>query len=207
VIILADKIIVYLKQVGEPCIPVTVQLEWLPDGKIKPLMYWTPDGSCYVVKKIYESTQLAFLKEQGEGIRIKISADLQGVSKYDDLRYARHEVYLYLADNRFCEKGFIDDRYTHDKKRYIPVVLDIFPDGDYELVYFKVSDNRYKVERTNDKEVRGSFSTGGIGIRHDVDVRLVNPDNDDDPNPHKCVKRSAAIYYEVYRWWIAVKAA
>ena len=202
-----DKAIIYIKQTGEPYIPVTVRIEWLPDGKIKPLMYWTPDSSCYEIKRIYESTQCAFLKDCGEGIRIKITADMQGLSKYDDLRFAQHDTYLYLADNRFCEKGFIDERYKHVNKKYVPIILDIFPDGDYELVYFWVDDNRYMVERTNDKEHRGSFFAGGIGIRHDVNVRLVNSDNDDDPDPLNSVCRPAALFWELNKWFIAVKAS
>ena len=207
-ITLANKAIIYIKQtggpqIGGPQIPVTVRVEWLADGKIKPLTCWTPDNSCYDFKYIYESTQLAFLKERGEGIRYKVRAESKYLSEHDGLRHTWHDIYLYFADNRFCEKGFIDERYKHKGKKYVPVILDIFPDGDYELVYFWVGDNRYRVERTNNKEPRGSFHAGGIGIRHNVDVRLVNPDNDEDPDPNKSIRRPAALYWELNKWFIA----
>jgi len=204
---MTGKTTIYIKQTGTPRIPVTVRIEWQPDGKIKPLMYWAPDGSCYEVVRIYESIQLAYLKDRGEGIRFKIRAQLKNPSEYDDLRYARHETYMYFTDNRFCEKGFVDERYQHTNKKYIPITMDVFPNGDYELVYFRVDDNRYIVERTKDKEQRGSFFAGGIGVRHDVDARLVNPDNDEDLDPHNSTCRPAALYWELNKWFIAVKAA
>jgi len=78
-----DNMIVYIKQTGEPSVPVTVQVEWLPNGQIRPLLYWTPDNSCYEVKNVYESTQLAFLKEHGEGIRFRIKAELKEPWEHD----------------------------------------------------------------------------------------------------------------------------
>ena len=195
---------IYLKQNDAPPIPITTRIEWFPDGKIKPLIYWTPDNSCYEVKHVYESTLLAFLKEGGVGIRFKINAVMKDAP--DHSAYIIHETYLYFADSRFCEKGFIDDRYGHPNKEYISVMLDIFPNGTYELVYFKVGDNRYAVERTLDVEPRGSFLAGGIGIWHKVDARLVNNNNDDDPNPNESVCCQAALFWELNKWFI-VKAA
>ena len=64
-------------------------------------------------------------------------------------------IILYLADNRFCGKNFIDERYNHASKEYIPVMLDVFPNGDYELIYFVVKELRYKVEKPISKEQRG----------------------------------------------------
>jgi len=199
-----NTIIAYIKQPYESPIPVTVQVKWLADGKIIPLMYWTPDNSRYEVKHVYESIKLAYLKERGVGIRYRVNAELMDIPDYDRLLYAKHETYLYLCDNRYCEKGFIDDRYNSASKKYVPVVLDIFPDGGYELVYFWVDDNRYKVEKTIDIEPRGSFHAGGIGVWHKIDVRLVNDDNDNDPNPSKRCCRLAALFLELNKWFVAV---
>jgi len=204
---LTDKAVVYIKRPGEPHVPVTVRVEWLSDGKIKPLMYWTPDGTCYEVKHVYEFVKRMFLKDYGEGIRYRVRAELRDIPEHGDLRYVQHETYLYIADNRFCEKGFIDERYYHSSKKYVPVTLEVFPGGDYELMYFEVDNKRYMVERTNDKEQCGSFAVGGIGIKHDVDVRLVNPDNDNDPNPQISIRRKGAIYLELDKWFVSYKAA
>jgi hypothetical protein len=57
------------------------------------------------------------------------------------------ETYLYFADNRFCEKNIIDARYGHAGKAYIPVILDVSPDGGYELICFSVRDARCVVDR------------------------------------------------------------
>ncbi len=47
-----------------------------------------------------------------------------------------------------------------------------------------------------------SFKTGGIGVRHEVKARLVNADDDDDPDPRMSVKRPAAIYRELNKqYW------
>jgi len=168
-------------------------------------MYWTPDNSCYKIKHIYESTRLAFLKEKGIGIRFKVIAELNEIS--DNMICARHETYLYLTDNRFCERGFIDERYSHSNKEYVPVTMDVFPDAAYELMYFRVGNNRYMVEKTLNVEHRGSFQVGGIGVWHKVDARLVNDDNDEDPNPNKSERRQAALFWELNKWFVAVKAA
>ena len=203
---LADKTIIYIKQTDVPIIPVTARIEWLSDGKIKPIMYWTPDNACYEIKHIYESTVLAFLKERGKGIRFKIKAELIEQSEHDS-QITLHETYLYFADNRYCEKGFIDERYGHSKKEYIPVALDIFPDGDYELVWFWVGDNRYMVEKTLAVEPRGSFHAGGIGVCHKVEARLVKADDDEDPDPQISIRRLAALYRELNKWFVAVNVA
>ncbi len=49
VVDVTDKTVIYSKQSGGPTVPLTVRLEWLPDGTINPLMFWTPDGACYEV--------------------------------------------------------------------------------------------------------------------------------------------------------------
>jgi len=193
---LAENIVIYLKQANEHAVPVTVRIVWLPDGNIKPIMYWTPDNSCYEVKHIYESTLLAFLKEKGVGIRFKLRAELKEMP--DNTAYSRHETFLYFADGRFCQRGFIDKRYVHPNKEYIPVTIDIFPNADYELLYFQVGDNRYIVEKTLEVEPRGSFQAGGIGIWHKVAARLVNDNNDE--------YRQAALFWELNKWFV-VKAA
>lgn len=200
-----DSAIIYIKQMDGKRVPVTVRIGWLPDGKIRPLLYWTPDNLCYEVKHTYESTLLAFVKDKGAGIRFKVKAELRDASEHGVV-HTQHETYLYFADNRFCEKDFIDGRYAHGNKQYIPVILDVFPNADYELVYFRVDDNRYMVEKTLEIEPRGSFNAGGIGICHKVDVRLVNIDNDEDPDPHKSIRRQAALFWELNKWFV-VKAA
>jgi hypothetical protein len=197
------KIFICSLQPNEARVPVTVRVQWLPDGKIKPLAYWTPDNSCYTVTHIYNSVKLAFLKERGEGIRFKIKAEVsEATDSYG--RFALRETYLYLADNRFCEKDFIDGRYGHDGKLYVPVVLDIFPTGDYELIYFNIGDTRYMVEKTVAVAPRGSFHAGGIGIRHKVEARLVNATDNEDPDPNKSIRRLAALYRELNKWFVAV---
>ena len=202
-----DRTVIYSKQSGEPPDPVTVRIEWRPDGTIKPLAYWTPDGACYEVVFIYNMTPLAFLKDKGNGIRFKVRVELtETPDSDDDLLHAQHETYLYLADNWFCGKNFIDSRYGHAGKEYISVTLDVFPGMDYELIYFSVQGARYMVEKTLAVEPRGSFSAGGIGVWHKVEARLVNADDDEDPNPNKSVRRPAAVYFEVNKWFV-IKAA
>ncbi len=203
---MADKIIIYSKQTGEPRIPVTVRIEWLPDGTIKPRMYWMPDGSCYTVKQIFETTPLAFLKDRGEGIRFKVRADVtETPDPYYDNRFTQHETYLYFADSMFCGKNIVDGRYGHAGKEFIPVTMDVFPNREYELVYFKVHGTRYMVEKTVAIEPRGSFCAGGVGICHTVEARQVNPDNDEDPDPQKSTHRMAALYFEINKWFVTVK--
>jgi hypothetical protein len=161
---IADKIIVYSQQIGGKRIPVTVRIEWLADGKINPLMYWMPDGSCYQVSKIYERTPIAFLKDCGVGIRFKVRGLLAEASEvYSDHCFAQQDTYLYFADTQFHGKNFIDQRYKHAGKEYIPVVLDVFPSGDYELLYFWAKGERYKVEKKLKIEPRGCYSAGGVG--------------------------------------------
>jgi len=169
-------------------------------------MYWTPDNSCYTITHIFEATSLAFIEGGASGIRFKIRAEITNVTCYDRTLYTRHETYLYLADNRYCEKGFIDDRYGHAHKKYIPVTLDIFPGGEYELLCFWVDDSCYKVEKTIDIKPHASFYAGGIGIRHKVEARLVKPVNDDDPQPCERVHRQASLYLELNKWFIPIAA-
>lgn len=202
-----DEIVIYRKQSGEPHVPLTVRIDWLPNGTIKPQMYWTPDGTCFNVIMLSESVPLAFLKDGGEGLRFKVKAEIIETPDDDDeLLHTQYEAYLFLADNRFYQKNIIDDRYGHAGKEYISVTMDVFPDGDYELVYFCVRDARYKVEDTADVEPRGSFKAGGIGIWHKVKARLVNAHDDEDPDPNKSVCRLAALYLELNKWFVSVVA-
>ena len=204
---MGDKTVIYSKQNGEPCVPVTVRIEWLRDGTIKPMMYWTPDGSLYLVKRLFETTPLALLKDCGAGLRFKVRAALtETADALSCNRFTRHDIYLYFVDNRYCGKNFIDSRYGHSAKEYIPVTLDVFPDGDYEIVYFWALGTRYKVEKTIDVEPRGSFSAGGVGVWHKVLARQVNADDDEDPDPKKSSSRLAALYFEINKWFV-VKTA
>lgn len=199
-----NKNTIYIKQVGNAPIPVTVRVEWLPSGKIRPLSYWTPDNSCYEIKGIYESTRLAILKDRGEGIRFLARAELTDCHEYDNLNNAIHETYLYLADNRFCEKNFIDERYANANKKYIPVTLDIFPNGDYELVSFRVDDNNYTVSRTIAIEYRASSFASGIGLCHRVDACLVDASSKTLPIPPISACRPEALYWEINKWYVVV---
>lgn len=201
----ADKIVIYSKQSGELRIPLTARIDWMPNGTIKPLMYWTPDGTCYRIISQSESVHLAFLKDSGEGLRFKVIAEIVDTPEpYSDLMHTQYETYLYFADKRFSERNIIDERYGHVGKEYIPVTMDVFPDGDYELIYFWVHGARYKVEDTSDVEPRGSFHAGGVGIWHKVEARLVNADDDEDPDPHNSVLRPAALYWELNKWFVSV---
>ena len=198
-----DKIVIYSKQSGEPRVPLTIRIDWFPDGTIKPLLFWTPDGACYKVISQYQGVSLAFLKERGEGLRFEVTGEVIE-SDDEDLMYSRYETYLYLADSRFYQKNIIDERYGHAGKEYIPVTLDVFPDGDYELVYFWCRGARYMIEKTIAVEPRGSFRAGGAGLWHKVEARLVNADDDEDPDPNKSVRRLAALYLELNKWFVSI---
>jgi len=203
-----DETIVYSKQSGEPIVPLTVRIDWLPDGTIIPLMYWTPDGSCYHVKHVFDMTPLAAMKDRGKGLRFRVRAEAtEKPEPYYDFSFARHETYLYFSDNWFCGKGFIDGRYGHKGKEFIPVTLDVFPNSGYELVYFWAQGARYMVEKTVAVEPRGSVNAGGVGVRHEVEARLVNSGDDEDPDPEKSVRRMAAIFFEINKWFVTVKTA
>jgi hypothetical protein len=203
-----NKTAIYIKQTGEPLIPVTARIEWMPDGKIKPLMYWMPDGGCCQIKHVFEMTALSFLKERGEGIRFKVKAEIiETHDPYDGILHSQYETYLYLADNLFCGKNFIDGRYNHPGKEYIAVTIDFFPDADYELIYFNVKGERYMVEKKIKVEPRGSYHAGGVGIWHKVEARLINDGNDEDPDLCKSVRRMAALYFEVNKWFVSLKIA
>lgn len=201
---MSDKTVIYSKQSGEPDVPLTLRIDWLPDGTIKPRMYWTPDDSCYQVISIQESVSCAFLKDKGVGMRYKVMSEIVETPELDELLHTQYESYIYLADNRFCEKSIIDERYKHSGKEYIPVTMDVFPDGDYELVYFWYRGDRYMVEKTLDIEPRGSFRAGGVGLWHKVRARLVNADDDEDPDPAKSVRRMSALYLELNKWFVSV---
>jgi len=195
--------VIYSKRSGEPRVPLTIRIDWFPDGTIKPLLFWTPDGACYKVISQYQGVSLAFLKERGEGLRFEVTGEVIE-SDDEDLMYSRYETYLYLADSRFYQKNIIDERYGHAGKEYIPVTLDVFPDGDYELVYFWCRGARYMIEKTIAVEPRGSFRAGGAGLWHKVEARLINADDDEDPNPNKSVRRLAALYLELDKWFVTI---
>ena len=63
------RIIVYEKQPERRRVPLTVNADWLPDGKIVPCYFWTPDGVCLKVLHVYECVPIAYLRERGEGIQ------------------------------------------------------------------------------------------------------------------------------------------
>jgi hypothetical protein len=149
---------------------------------------------------------MAYLKDRGVGLRFKVRGELIETPdpECDDLLHTKHETYLYLADNRFSERNIINEQYSHPGKLYIPVTLDVFPDGDYELIYFWVHGERYMVEKTDAVDNRGSFQAGGVGVWHKVEARLVNADDDEDPDPQKSVRRLAAVYRELDKWFVRV---
>ena len=204
---MSDKAVVYIKHDDNPHVPVTVRLDWLSNGKIKPCLYWTPDGSCYEIKHIYEMTPLAFLKDKGEGVRFKVRATLiETPEPYADYQFCQHEVYLYLADNFFYGRNIIDDRYGHDGKEFVPVTLDVFPDCKYELISFSVQEQQYVVEKTIAVEPRGSFQAGGIGVWHKVKAQRASVDGGD-PKSHNYDIRISALYFEINKWFVRVNAA
>ena len=202
------NIIVYEQQPEHRPVPLTVNVDWLSDGQIEPRHYWTPDGSRFKVLHIYECVPMAYLKDRGEGLRYKVRAKLEEtVEDGSDHPHIQFVTYLYFADNRYCEKTIVDARYAHAEKLYIPVNLDIFPNGDYELISFWCRDARYHVEQTMDISQRAAFRVGGVGLRHEVEARLVNADDDEDPDPARSIRRMAALYFEVNRWFVAVNSA
>jgi len=182
-------IIVYTIQQNEQHVPLTVRVEWQPNGSIKPLMYWLPDGVCYEVTFIYEMTHNAHLKHKGKGVRFKVKTEEM---VYTDHKHILHETYLFFDDNFFCGKNFIDERYKHGGKEFIPVTLDVLPDGKYNLICFKVGGTLYMVENVISIEPRCSYKAGGAGLCHKIKARSVNEDND----------RPAALYFEVNKWFI-----
>ena len=182
---------VYIRQPGGSGVPVTVRAEWLSTGKIIPRLYWTPDGSCHKIDRVYETVPMAFLKSRGEGLRFKIEATAS------DTDHIRREFYLYLADNLFCGKNIIDSRYEHESKEFIPVTLDIFPNCEYELIDFEARGVKYAVEKTIAVEPRGTIHAGGVGIWHKVEARRCDCEN----------TRIAAVYFEINKWFVRVKAA
>jgi len=203
---LSDKTVIYSRQSGGEAVPVTVRIEWLPNGAIFPIAYWTPDGSCYEVKHLFECVPLAFLKDRSEGLRFEIRCELTETPEHDDeMLGASHDAYLYFTDNWFCGRNIIDARYGHSGKEFVSVTLDIFPNCDYELAYFTVKGMRYMVEKTVAAEPRGSFCAGGIGVRHQVKARLVNHDDDEAPDPMHSNRREAALFFEINKWFVVVK--
>jgi hypothetical protein len=201
-----DKAVAYCKQSGGAVVPLTVRIEWLPDGAIEPLLYWTPDGTCYKVIGHSPSVSLAYLKDGGVGLRFKICGEIIETPdpETDELLHTRYESHLYLADKRFSEKNIIGEQYVHPGKEYIPVTLDVFPDGGYELVCFSAHGARYVVEKTTAVDNRSSYKAGGFGIWHKVEARLVGAD-DDDSAPGMCELRMAAIYLELNKWFVRIE--
>jgi len=196
---------IYIKQPGEAPVPVTVRIDWLSDGTIRPSYYWLPDGTkCKVIMQS-KGVSIDLLKEGGEGLRFRVTSEIiDTYEPYSEILNTQHTTYLYLSHKRFHERNIIDGRYGHAGKEYIPVTIDVFPNGEYELVYFLVSGKRYMVERTLAVEPRGSFNAGGIGLWHKVDARLVNAYNDEDPDRYRSVRRPAALYLELNKWFVSV---
>ena len=204
---MAEKTVIYGNHAGEPLVPLTVRIEWLPDGSIRPLMYRTSGGLCCRVEHVYGITPLNFLKDKGAGLRYKVRAEvIQTPEDGDERLHSKNEACLYLTGSLFCGKNFIDKRYGHKGKEFIPVILDVFPDGGYELIYFVVKGARYIVEKRINAEPRGSFNAGGIGLCHHVEARQVNADNDEDPDPDRSLRRPAALFFEINKWFIAISA-
>lgn len=198
-------IVIYGKQSGEPPIPLTIRIEWSPDGTIRPKQYWAPDGTLFDVISQSVGMPIAFLKDRGVGLRFKARAEIVDTPEpHSELLNTQQDTYLYLADQRFSEKNIIDERYGHIGKEYIPVTLDIYPNGDYQLISFWVRGARYVVEATMEIERRGAFQAGGVGIRHKISARLVNADNDDDPDQNMSVLRTAALYWELNKWFVSI---
>ena len=203
-----SNIIIYEKQPEYRRIPLTVNADWLPDGTIVPCYYWTPDSARFKVLHIYECVPMAYLKDKGEGLRFKVRARLEEtVEDGSDLPHTQYVTYLYFADNRYCEKTIVDARYDHAEKLYIPVNMDIFSDGNYELISFWFLNTRYRVEKTLDIAHRAAYRVGGVGLRHQVEARLVNANDDEDPDPGCSIRRMAALYFEINRWFLAVNTA
>jgi hypothetical protein len=197
--------IIYMEH-DEQRVPLTLRIEWLPNGSINPLTYWTPDGECYDIKHIYEMIHNAHLKHRGVGIRFKIRSEpTEPTDPFTILRNKDLERYIYLADNWFCGKNIIDERYDHAGKEFIHVTLDVFPDGRYMLVYFVTQNQRYMVEKVISIEPRGSSNAGGVGMRHKVEARLINADNDDDPNPDECNMKIASLFFEINKWFRSIQ--
>jgi hypothetical protein len=187
----------YGKQTGGAPVPLTIRIDWLPDGAIVPRLYWTPDGSCCEVTRVFESIPMAYLKDKGEGIRFRVRAKIiETPEPYSQLQHAQFESYLYLADGRFSAKNIIDGRYGHAAKEFIPVTLDVFPDGGYELTHFSVQGTRYRVEKTVGVEPRGAFRAGGVGVRHKVRARKAGEEDGSG--------RQAALYFEINKWFVSV---
>lgn len=188
-------------------VPLTVSVDWLPDGTIKPRVYRTPDGTCYQVVRVTECVPLAFLKERGEGLRFKVIAKvIETPEPCAEISRTPYETHLYFEDSRFCEKNIVDGRYGHEGKTYVPVSMDVFPDGDYELTYFWFHNQRYQIEKTCEVEPRGAFHAGGLGLWHKVVARRVNENDDDDTDPEHPETRLAALYYEINKWFVSVKS-
>lgn len=195
--------LIYFKQPGEGITPVTARVIWLPDGTLKPCLYWTPDGSCYEVKHIFESVHMAHLKERGVGLRFRVRAEIiETPEPCSDRKFAQHETYLYFSDNWFCGRNIIDSRYGHAGKEFITVTLDVFPDCGYELISFCVRGKQYLVEKTLSIEPHGSFLSGGIGVRHMVDAYLVSNGNEEE----KDIRRPAALFFEINKWFVRLRA-
>ena len=205
---MSDKTIVYGRQDEKLKIPLTVRIEWYPAGTIKPCMYWMPDESCHMISHVYECMPLAYLKERADGLRFKVKAEMTGTSEWLCVSEpVQSEAYLYLSDKRFCRKNIVDERYGHESKEFITVSLDVFPNGEYEIVYFWVSGVRYKVEKTLEVEPRASFYAGGAGVWHKVEAIQVNDDDAEELDFDAGIdnKRIAGLYFEINKWFVRVR--
>ena len=195
----------YIKRCDEPRTPVTARINWFPDGSIVPCFFWTPDGTQYKIVSHGSGVSLSLLKEPGEGLRYRVRTEIIDVPElHTELRHTQYDTELYLADNRFCQMNIIDQRYDHASKEFIKITMDVFPSAEYELVYFWCKDVRYMVERTITVEPRGSYKAGGTGLCHKVTARLINPEDDDDPEPSRSACRPASLFLEFNKWFVWV---
>ena len=202
---MAERVVVYVKQSGELKMPVTARIEWFPDGTIMPCCYWTPDAARFEVVSQGAGVSLALLKDRSEGLRFKVRTKIVETNEpLSEMLHSQHETELYLADRRFYEKCIIDERYVHANKEFVRVTLDVFPNGEYTLVYFWCRGVRYMVEKTIAVEPRGSLHAGGVGLWHKMEVRLINADDDEDPDPNMSVCRLAALFLEFNKWFVYV---
>jgi hypothetical protein len=195
----------YIMRCGEPYTSVTARICWSSDGKIEPRFFWTPDGTKHKIVSHGPGIFLSLLKERGEGLRYKVRSEIVDAPElHTELLHTQYDTELYLADNRFCQKNIIDERYNHASKEYIKITMDVFPDAEYELVCFWCRNERYMVERTIAVEPRASYKAGGTGLRHKVTARLVNAHDDEDPEPSRSECRPASLFLEFNKWFVWV---
>ncbi|MDR2547784.1 MAG: hypothetical protein LBC96_09840 [Lachnospiraceae bacterium] len=200
--------IIYIKHENDTRTPVTVRILWFPDGTIKPLAYWLPDGAFHVVKYVCETTPCAFLKDKGVGLRFKVESEPKDEEERDETFLQMcHENYLYFADDWFCGKNIIDNRYRNPGKEYITVTLDVFSDASYELISFQANGSRYAVAKTLTAQMHSNYHTGGSGLRHKVAARILSANESDEITYSTDDLLETELYFEINKWFVTRKAA